>query len=156
MQNMCDIFEKRVSPRRSFVSKSGVSILNLKTGSVRVYRPDLWEASRKALRLCVNLEGFTWSDDSSDFGGEQDLMEHLDVLQQLPVRELILRTFYGLSDEIWERLQAFTDIKKISIWCVEGKPRILQGWSEKLGPSLAHLELGVSPLFRVSPLDRAS
>ncbi|PIL33796.1 hypothetical protein GSI_04421 [Ganoderma sinense ZZ0214-1] len=111
-------------------------------GSVRVYRPDLWEASRKALRLCVNLEAFTWSDDSCDLVGEQDLMAYLDALQRLPLRELVMRTFYGLSDEIWERLQAFTELKKVSIWCMEGKPRILQGWSEKLGPTLTHLELG--------------
>lgn len=153
---MCDIFERRVSLTRLSASKSKLRMLNLPTGSVRVYRPDLWEASRKALPLCVNLEGFTWSDDSSDLVGEQDLMEYLNVLQQLPVRELVMRTFYGLSDEIWERLQAFTDLKKVSIWCVEGKPRILQGWSEKLGPSLTHLELGVSTLSSAHPLDRAS
>ena len=153
---MCDIFERRVSLTRLSASKSKLRMLNLPTGSVRVYRPDLWEASRKALSLCVNLEGFTWSDDSSDLVGEQDLMEYLNVLQQLPVRELVMRTFYGLSDEIWERLQAFTDLKKVSIWCVEGKPRILQGWSEKLGPSPTHLELGVSTLSSAHPLDRAS
>ncbi|EJF60664.1 hypothetical protein BD309DRAFT_1042740 [Dichomitus squalens] len=99
-------------------------------------------ACRKALRLCVNLEGFTWSDDSSDVGDERDFMEYLDILQNLPLREVVIRTFYGLSDFVWARLQDFTNLRKVSIWCMEGKPRILQGWSDKLGPSLTHLELG--------------
>lgn len=151
---MYDISEKQVKLMR--LSVFAVTHTDLVVGSVRVYRPDLWEASRKALRLCVNLEGFTWSDDSSDLVGEQDLMAYLDALQQLPIRELVMRTFYGLSDQIWERLQAFTELKKVSIWCMEGKPRILQGWSEKLGPTLTHLELGVSPLSPAHPLDRPS
>ena len=151
---MYDISEKQVKLMR--LSVFAVTHIDLMAGSVRVYRPDLWEASRKALRLCVNLEGFTWSDDSSDLVGEQDLMAYLDALQQLPIRELVMRTFYGLSDQIWERLQAFTELKKVSIWCMEGKPRILQGWSEKLGPTLTHLELGVSPLSPAHPLDHPS
>ena len=104
----------------------------------------------------MNLVGFTWSDESSDIGDEGDFMEYLDILQTLPLRELIIRTFYGLSDSVWARLQDFTALHKVSIWCMEGKPRILQGWSEKLGASLTHLELGVSSLSRVHPHDCTS
>ncbi|KAH9896408.1 uncharacterized protein BXZ73DRAFT_95219 [Epithele typhae] len=99
--------------------------------------------SLKALRMYVNLEGFTWSGDMAEgSSGEREFMSYLDILRELPVRELVMRTFYGLSDDVWEALHAFTGLHKVSIWCMEGKPRILQGWSEKLGESLTHLELG--------------
>ena len=103
---------------------------------------------RKALKMCVNLEGFTWSDDSAEGTDEGDFMRYLDILQTLPLRELVIQTFYGLSDSVWAKLQDFSGLTKVSIWCMEGKPRILQGWSEKLGASLTHLELGVSSLSR--------
>ncbi|KAI0352044.1 hypothetical protein OH77DRAFT_1461163 [Trametes cingulata] len=97
---------------------------------------------RKALKLCVNLEGFTWSDDSVEGTDESGFVAYLEVLRTLPLRELVIRTFYGLSDTVWARLQTFSGLTKVSIWCMEGKPRILQGWSETLGASLTHLELG--------------
>ncbi|TFK83277.1 hypothetical protein K466DRAFT_498786 [Polyporus arcularius HHB13444] len=112
------------------------------SGAVGLYRPELIEDCRKALKLYVNLEGFTWSDDTAEGNNERDFVAYLDILHTLPVRELVIRTFYGLSDEVWETLQNFTGLSKVSIWCMEGKPRILQGWSEKLGASLTHLELG--------------
>ncbi|KAI8978244.1 hypothetical protein BD414DRAFT_495012 [Trametes punicea] len=111
-------------------------------GAVGFHRPDLMQGCRQALRLCTNLEGFTWSDDSADGTDERDFLRYLDILQVLPLRELVIRAFYGLSDVVWARLQDFTGFTKVSIWCMEGKPRILQGWSEKLGASLTHLELG--------------
>ncbi|KAI0669401.1 hypothetical protein C8Q78DRAFT_977327 [Trametes maxima] len=95
-----------------------------------------------ALRLYVNLEGFTWNDDSAEGTDEGDFLAYLEILQTLPLRELVIRTFYGLSDTVWAKLQDFTGLTKVSIWCMEGKPRILQGWSEKLGATLTHLELG--------------
>lgn len=36
---------------------------------------------------------------------------------------------------------------------MEGPPRILQGWSETLGPSLTYLELGVSPTARMRTIE---
>ena len=36
-----------------------------------------------------------------------------------------------------------TGFRKIAIWSMEGPPRVLQGWSDKLGDTLTHLELGV-------------
>ncbi|KAI0827702.1 hypothetical protein BC628DRAFT_1409623 [Trametes gibbosa] len=111
-------------------------------GAVGFHRPDLMADCRKALRLCVNLQAFTWSDDSTEGPDEGDFVKYLEVLKELPLRELVIRTFYGLSDTVWTQLQNFTALSKVSIWCMEGKPRILQGWSEKLGPSLTHLELG--------------
>lgn len=104
----------------------------------------------------MNLEGYSWSDDTAEGNNERDFAAYLDILSTLPVRELVIRTFYGLSDDVWERLQDFTRLRKVSIWCMEGKPRILQGWSEKLGASLTHLELGVSALSRTHPHDCTS
>ena len=153
---MYGIYEKPVGDIWRFIPDALLYTADLPSGAVRVYRPDLREVCRKALRLCVNLVGFTWSDESSDIGDEGDFMEYLDILQTLPLRELIIRTFYGLSDSVWARLQDFTALHKVSIWCMEGKPRILQGWSEKLGSSLTHLELGVSPLSPAHPIDCAS
>ncbi|CDO72587.1 hypothetical protein BN946_scf184985.g6 [Trametes cinnabarina] len=121
-------------------------------GAVGYHRPDLMDGCRKALRLCVNLQGFTWSYDSADGTDEADFLGYLEILKVLPLRELVIRTFCGLSDDAWDRLQDFTGLTKVSIWCMEGKPRILQGWSEKLGASLTHLELGVSSLSRAHPL----
>ncbi|KAI0764407.1 hypothetical protein BD413DRAFT_482654 [Trametes elegans] len=111
-------------------------------GAVGYHRPDLTADCRKALRLCTNLEGFTWSDDSAEGTDEGDFLAFLEILRTLPLRELVIRTFYGLSDRAWARLQDVTGLTKVSIWCMEGKPRILQGWSEKLGATLTHLELG--------------
>ena len=120
------------------------------------HRPDLAEQAREALSLCVNLEGFTWSDDTAEGADENEFMKFLDVLRELPLRELVIRTFHGMSDDVWTALHDFTGLHKVSIWCMEGKPRILQGWSEKLGASLTHLELGVSSLSRVHPHDCTS
>ena len=123
---------------------------------VGYHRPDLQEQARQALSLYVNLEGFTWSDDTADGVDEREFVKFLDVLRGLPLRELIIRTFHGLSDDVLASLHDFTGLSKVSIWCMEGKPRILQGWSEKLGTSLTHLELGVSSLSRVHPHDCTS
>jgi hypothetical protein len=38
---------------------------------------------------------------------------------------------------------------------MEGPPRVLQGWSEPLGPTLTHLELGVS-VFPCPPAECTS
>ena len=104
----------------------------------------------------MNLEGFTWSDDSAEGADEHSFVAYLEILRKLPLRELVIRTFYGLSDSVWATLQDFTGLNTVSIWCMEGKPRILQGWSERLGDSLTHLELGVSSLSRAPPSDRTS
>ena len=123
---------------------------------VGYHHPQLQDLAREALGLCINLEGFTWSDDKAEGADEREFVKYLDVLHTLPLRELIIRTFHGLSDEVWAALHAFTGLTKVSIWCMEGKPRILQGWSEKLGASLTHLELGVSSLSRVHLYDCTS
>ena len=67
---------------------------------VGYHRPQLQDLAREALGLCVNLEGFTWSDDKAEGADEREFVKYLDVLHTLPLRELIIRTFHGLSDEV--------------------------------------------------------
>ena len=43
-------------------------------------------------------------------------------------------------------LNTFTGLHKIAIWCMEGPPRVLQGWADRLGSTLTELELGVGLL----------
>ncbi|PCH35694.1 hypothetical protein WOLCODRAFT_140028 [Wolfiporia cocos MD-104 SS10] len=105
--------------------------------------PLLLPDCQAALRLCVNLEGFSWSDrDSSEVRNDEALIAYLDILQGLKIKELTIHTYVGLSEEVWGRMIEFRGLNKVAIWTMEGQPRILQGWSEKLGPSLTHLELG--------------
>jgi len=94
----------------------------------------------------------TWADDSSTTD-HTILLSFLAVLRQLPLRELTIRTHSDLSEPVWSKLTSLTGLRKISLWCMEGPPRVLQGWSEPLGNTLTHLELGVSA-FSYSCSDR--
>lgn len=71
------------------------------------------------------------------------LLSFLNILRGLGLRQLTIRTYLGLGEEVWAKLQEFRGLTKVSLWVMEGKPRVLQGWSEHLGPTLTHLELGV-------------
>lgn len=84
----------------------------------------------------------TWVDDS--FTTDTILMAFLDVLRSLPIRELTIRTYSDLGEQVWTQLKQLTGLRKVAIWCMEGPPRVCQGWSETLGSTLTHLELGVS------------
>ena len=84
----------------------------------------------------------TWIDDSAT--SAETLLPFLDVMRNLPLRELTIRTHSDLGKIVWTQLIKLTGLRKISIWCMEGPPRVLQGWSDCLGPTLTHLELGVS------------
>ncbi|KAG6866423.1 hypothetical protein C0991_004708 [Blastosporella zonata] len=92
--------------------------------------------------MCVGLESFSWIDDSTT--GDFTLLSFLDVIRVHPLREISIRTHSDLGKDVWSELITLTGLRKISIWCMEGPPRVLQGWSESLGSTLTHLELGVS------------
>ena len=100
------------------------------------------EDTLKALALCENLESLTWIDDSSV--KDPILLSFLAIVRLHPLREITIRTHSDLGEQVWSQLIALTGLRKISIWCMEGPPRVLQGWSESLGDTLTHLELGVS------------
>lgn len=109
-----------------------------------------------ALSKCNNLESFTWSEqaDRLTTQAHEDPMAHsvadqslrgvTKVLRELPITELTIRSYVGVSEEAWSGLIKISGLKKLSLWCMEGQPRVLQGWSETLGSTLTHLELGVS------------
>ncbi|KAI5123831.1 hypothetical protein M0805_009123 [Coniferiporia weirii] len=98
------------------------------------------ELALRALRLCTSIRAFAWVDDN--FLPNDTLLAFLAVLRTLPLQELTIRTFGNLGPPVWEVLNQFKGLKSVSIFCMEGPPRILQGWSETLSPTLTHLELG--------------
>ncbi|KAF8911647.1 hypothetical protein CPB84DRAFT_1762467 [Gymnopilus junonius] len=103
--------------------------------------PNITKDTLAALALCANLSSLTWIDDTSSTHATL-LLSFLDVIRALPVRELTIRTHSDLGEDVWSQLITLTGLRKVSIWCMEGPPRVLQGWSEPLGSTLTHLELG--------------
>ena len=96
------------------------------------------------MKLCTNIQSFSWSDESPDAShNDEVLLTFLKILQNLNLRQLTIRTYLGLGEEVWKKLQEFRGLTKVSLRVMEGPPRVLQGWSEHLGPTLTHLELGV-------------
>ncbi|KAL0574817.1 hypothetical protein V5O48_007154 [Marasmius crinis-equi] len=102
--------------------------------------PTITEDTLAALSLCTNLYSMTWVDDTATTG--QILLLFLAVLRKLPLRSLTIRTHSDLGEHVWQELITLTGLERISIWCMEGPPRVLQGWSSTLGKTLTHLELG--------------
>lgn len=90
-------------------------------------------------------------DDGHDISNDGDLLAYLEIIQTLGVQELVIRTSSGISTVVWDRLIQIDGLCKVGIWCLHGQPRVLQGWSQKLGRSLTQLELGVSCLSRQHP-----
>ncbi|TFK45070.1 hypothetical protein BDQ12DRAFT_621679 [Crucibulum laeve] len=104
------------------------------------YHRDITANTLQALSLCHNLRSMTWVDDSTTT--DSILLAFLEVVRLLPMRELTIRTHSDLGETVWSQLVGLTGLRKISIWCMEGPPRVLQGWSGRLGSTLTHLELG--------------
>ncbi|KAG6820830.1 hypothetical protein H0H93_011124 [Arthromyces matolae] len=117
---------------------------------------NITENTLKALALCVNLESMTWVDDSttSDF----TLLSFIAVIRLHPLQQLSIRTHSDIGDDVWSKLITLTGLRKISIWSMDGPPRVLQGWSDSLGGTLTHLELGrctgVPPTILISVLSQ--
>lgn len=126
------------------------------SGSIYKYGTKLFENLLTALGKCKHLESFTWTEQADRLTTQphEDPMAHsvadqslrgvTKVLHGLPITELKIRSYVGLSEETWSELIKIRGLKKLSLWCMEGQPRVLQGWSENLGNTLTHLELGVS------------
>ncbi|RXW20440.1 hypothetical protein EST38_g5425 [Candolleomyces aberdarensis] len=72
------------------------------------------------------------------------LIPFLDAIKKLPrpLEELKIRVHNDPDQQVWDELHKISGLRKVSIWCMEGPPRVLRGWSERLGPTLTHLELG--------------
>jgi hypothetical protein len=102
----------------------------------------LTAATLEALRLCRNIRSFTWSDNTSASSAVFEAF--LDVLVHTNLRALTLRTYSDLGTRVWERLNRIPGLCKVAVWCMDGPPRVLQGWAGLLGSTLTELELGVS------------
>jgi hypothetical protein len=99
------------------------------------------EVVLKALCLCQNLHSFTWVDDTSAL--HTVFLSFLRMLRDLPLRALTLRTKTDLEEDTWAFLNTIPNLQKVAIWCMDGPPRVLQGWAPRLGSTLTELELGV-------------
>lgn len=104
--------------------------------------PTITQDTLAAMALCKNLRSITWVDDSS--AADDTIIAFIDVVRRLPLRELTIRTHSDLGERVWSQINTLTGLQRVSIWCMEGPPRVLQGWSAALGATLTHLELGVS------------
>jgi len=125
-------------------------------GSIHKFGTKLFDNLLTALRKCEHLDSFTWTgqadrlttqaheDPMAHSVADQSLRGVTKVLRELSITELTIRSYVGLSEETWAELIKISGLKKLSLWCMEGQPRVLQGWSETLGSTLTHLELGVS------------
>jgi hypothetical protein len=141
---------------------AAVVLMSLHLGSIYKYGTKLFENLLTALGKCRHLESFTWTEQADRLTTQphEDPMAHsvadqslravTRVLHDLPVTELKIRSYVGLSEETWSELIKIRGLKKLSLWCMEGQPRVLQGWSETLGNTLTHLELGVSRFDPIS------
>ena len=125
-------------------------------GSIHKFGTKLFDNLLTALRKCEHLDSFTWTEQADRLTTQphEDPMAHsvadqslrgvTMVLRELPITELTIRSYVGLSEGAWSELIKISGLKKLSLWCMEGQPRVLQGWSETLGNTLTNLELGVS------------
>lgn len=119
-------------------------------GVLHATYPTVTQAVLKALSLCENLYSFTWVDDTSAL--PTVFLSFLKILRDLPLRALTLRTYSDPGEDAWAFLNTIPNLQKVGIWCMNGPPRVLQGWAPLLGSSLTELELGV----RIDGTERGS
>ncbi|KAK0226369.1 hypothetical protein IW262DRAFT_1361586 [Armillaria fumosa] len=102
--------------------------------------PNITRDALIAVSRCSNLQSMTWIDDSST--ANPALFAFMNAIHSLPVRELTIRTLKDFGEEIWQTLKQRVSLRKLSLWCLDGPPRVLEGWSDILRDTLTHLELG--------------
>ncbi|KAK0212415.1 hypothetical protein DFS33DRAFT_1281298 [Desarmillaria ectypa] len=102
--------------------------------------PDITRDALIAVSRCSNLQSMTWIDDSST--ANSVLFAFMNAIHNLPVRGMTIRTLGDFGEEVWRTLRQRTGLRKLSLWCMDGPPRIPEGWSDILGDTLTHLELG--------------
>ncbi|TFK26286.1 hypothetical protein FA15DRAFT_667578 [Coprinopsis marcescibilis] len=116
---------------------------------------NLVEDAARVLALCKYLQSFTWTDDS---GSTFVLHKFLRVIKELPIKRIKIRAHSDIGTGNWGQLITLSGLESVSWFCMEGPPRVLQGWSEILGPTLTHLELGrcagVPPSVLISVLSQ--
>ncbi|PFH46863.1 hypothetical protein AMATHDRAFT_68897 [Amanita thiersii Skay4041] len=139
--------------------------------TLRHDHPTITQDTLRALSLCTNLRSLTWIDDTSlslsstssplslslhpslsaatpyppRGSPNHTLLSLLSVIRHInaPLSELTIRSHSDLGQAVWTELATWTGLEKISVWCMEGPPRVLQGWAgPELGKTLRSLELG--------------
>ncbi|KAA1470453.1 hypothetical protein DENSPDRAFT_836248 [Dentipellis sp. KUC8613] len=110
------------------------------TSVVHSSHPTVTYTVLSSLALCENLYSFTWIDDNYSSGAV--FISFLNALKKLPLRAITVRTYSDLGEPAWAALNSLTGLQKIAIWCMDGPPRVLQGWADLLGGTLTELELG--------------
>ncbi|KAF8627520.1 hypothetical protein AX15_004395 [Amanita polypyramis BW_CC] len=92
---------------------------------------------------------------------EHPLLSLLAVIKAVkaPLRELTIQSHGDLGPQVWSELSKWMGLSKIGIWCMDGPPRVLQGWAgQELGKTLTQLELGrcagVPPTILISVLSQ--
>ncbi|EPS92693.1 hypothetical protein FOMPIDRAFT_1056638, partial [Fomitopsis schrenkii] len=87
------------------------------TGAIGFSKPELLHDCQQALKLCTNIQSFSWSDESPDAShNDEVLLAFLNILHGLGLRQLTIRTYLGLSEEVWAKLQEFRGLTKVSLW----------------------------------------
>lgn len=105
--------------------------------------PEVTKNVIAALALCINLRSMTWIDDSHP-KIDPIFLNVVDVLRDLPIRELTIRTHSNPGHEAWSRLVTMTGLQKVSLSCTEIPSQVLQMWVKVLSLHLTQLELNVS------------
>lgn len=101
----------------------------------------VFDEALEALALCTNLREYVISG-SRPIREDHFLSFLKAVREHKTLRSLTVRTPGVISETVWSLMTKFTDLTSVAIWCMEGPPRFLQGWSPTLAPTLTHLELG--------------
>ncbi|KAH8827878.1 hypothetical protein DL96DRAFT_1709196 [Flagelloscypha sp. PMI_526] len=104
--------------------------------------PQLLNDTLKALSFCKGLACLTWIETAGE-NTSSILLRFLDVVRELPVIEINLRTHNDLDENVWSQLVQLSGLRKISVWSMQGPPSILKDWTPHLGTTLQRLELGV-------------
>ena len=113
-------------------------------GAVQLFRrvnPRIINDITAALRLCINLESAEYIDDTDT--PVLNFSPILQVLVTLPLKKLVIRTHYDVGEGAWALLNKMNGIRHLSVWSLQGPPRVLRGWTDELSSTLTHLELGV-------------
>ncbi|KIP09002.1 hypothetical protein PHLGIDRAFT_116720, partial [Phlebiopsis gigantea 11061_1 CR5-6] len=102
------------------------------------------EERLSALRLCVNLRSFSWTDSSTFSENDAAFLTHLDVLQQLHITELSVKVSAGISPVVWQRLMQMRGLRSFSLSSSQCVLDDISTWAAAASSTMTHLELSVA------------
>ena len=97
-----------------------------------------------ALRLCVNLQSFTWTFplNAPHNRTERVLVDYLYVLKRLRVPKLGIRATHGLSAQVLTKLMYMNDLRSVSVQALAADPVRTESMAAALRERLTHFEFG--------------